>query len=91
MVNSNGASTGIKLHVDLGPDSPRDYSVYSLGMPYANYPAASKWGAKSRAALVTYVQTLGAFDGAGQYLWTRPTGATGRDRAGTPARLRQTG
>jgi parallel beta-helix repeat protein len=68
---------GIKLHVDIGPDSPRDYSVYSLGMSYANYPAASKWGAKSRAGSVTYVQTLGAFDGAGQYLWTRPTGATG--------------
>ena len=74
VTNPSGAN-GITLHVDLGRDSPLDYSTYTQGMSYANFTGA-KWDTLSRAGSVAYVEVLGSYDAAGRYIWTRPPGVT---------------
>ena len=61
------ALKGIRLRVDMGPDSPLDYT---------NYPTSfTTWGALSKARALTHYSQLGSVVG-NQYNWTRPTGDT---------------
>ena len=57
----------VRLRVDMGPDSPLDYT---------NYPTSfTTWGALSKARALTHYSQLGSVVG-NQYNWTRPTGDT---------------
>jgi len=75
VTNPSGVN-GIKLHVDVGPDSPRDYDLYTIGMNYGMNYTGAKWGAASRAGSVAHVTTIGTTDSVGRYLWQRPAGTT---------------
>ena len=71
-VTNTGGANGITLHVDLGRDSPLDYSAYTQGASYTG----AKWDTFSRAGSVPYVEVLGSYDAAGRYIWTRPPNVT---------------
>ncbi len=57
-VNNPDGSDGINLHIDSGPNSP----LGSLQI--------DDWGTNSHAGEIAFKEVIGAFNGAGEYIWS---------------------